>query len=233
MSNNHELEQFEKEHVHSIYSKIATQFDETRVHNWRYVQEFIEATPTDPNVKICDGGCGNGKYMLLRKDQFYGCDMCQELVDICVSKGLNAIKGDIMNIPFDTESFDRVICIAVLHHLSSDERRMDAIKELLRITKKDGKVLITVWACEDEGEANKKKKSFSQFPEQAVPKSVIMTKQDVSVPWNKFDEHMGDRYYHLFKERELFELCNKIPGVHIVDYLYERGNWNIVLHKTV
>jgi ubiquinone/menaquinone biosynthesis C-methylase UbiE len=226
MSQEHEL--FENEHVHKIYRKIATDFDRTRVNNWRYVEEFIEEIPVDSNAKIADIGCGNGKYMLLRKDQFYGCDMCQELVDICVGKSLNAVKGDIMKIPFETDSFDKVICIAVLHHLSSEERRLDAIKELIRIAKKGGKILITVWACEDEGEANKKKKSFAQFPE----KSVNMTAQDVSVPWKKFDEHMGDRYYHLFKERELFELC-KITGVDIVDYLYERGNWNIVLHKTM
>jgi ubiquinone/menaquinone biosynthesis C-methylase UbiE len=227
MSQEHEL--FENEHVHKIYSKIASDFDRTRVNNWRYVEEFIQETPVDPNIKIADIGMGNGKYMLLRKDQFYGCDMCQELVDICVAKGLNAVRGDIMKIPFDIESFDKVICIAVLHHLSSEERRLDAIKELIRITKKDGKILITVWACEDEGEANKKKKSFIQFPE----KSVNMTEQDVSVPWKKFDEHMGDRYYHLFKEKELFDLCKKITGVNIIDYLYERGNWNIVLHKTM
>ena len=42
--------------------------------------------------------------------------------------------------------YDYVMCIAVIHHLSNKERRKQAIKELLRITKKDGKILIYVWA---------------------------------------------------------------------------------------
>ena len=38
--------------------------------------------------------------------------------------------------------------IAVIHHFSSPERRLNAIKELFRIAKTGGKILIFVWALE-------------------------------------------------------------------------------------
>ncbi|XP_023549869.1 alkylated DNA repair protein alkB homolog 8-like isoform X2 [Cucurbita pepo subsp. pepo] len=45
---------------------------------------------------------------------------------------------------------DAAISIAVLHHLSTENRRKKAIEELLRVVKKGGLVLITVWAVEQE-----------------------------------------------------------------------------------
>ncbi|OMO85742.1 Methyltransferase type 11 [Corchorus capsularis] len=45
---------------------------------------------------------------------------------------------------------DAAISIAVLHHLSTENRRKKAIEELVRVVKKGGLVLITVWAVEQE-----------------------------------------------------------------------------------
>ncbi len=38
--------------------------------------------------------------------------------------------------------------VAVLHHLSTIERRQKAISELIRVTKPGGKIFIEVWAKE-------------------------------------------------------------------------------------
>lgn len=45
---------------------------------------------------------------------------------------------------------DAAISIAVIHHLASPERRLNAIKELVRILKPKGQALITVWAHEQK-----------------------------------------------------------------------------------
>ncbi|KAF7129127.1 hypothetical protein RHSIM_Rhsim10G0118000 [Rhododendron simsii] len=45
---------------------------------------------------------------------------------------------------------DAAISIAVLHHLSTESRRKKAIDELIRVVKKGGLVLITVYAVEQE-----------------------------------------------------------------------------------
>lgn len=40
------------------------------------------------------------------------------------------------------------ICIAVIHHLSTPARRLAALKELTRIVRPHGRILISVWALE-------------------------------------------------------------------------------------
>lgn len=53
-------------------------------------------------------------------------------------------------LPVNSNQVDACICIAVIHHYSTIERRSKAIAELLRVTKPGGKVLISVWALEQE-----------------------------------------------------------------------------------
>ena len=53
--------------------------------------------------------------------------------------------------------FDVTLCIAVLHHLATAERRLEGLKELVRITRPGGLVLVYVWALEQEVKKVKKK----------------------------------------------------------------------------
>lgn len=47
---------------------------------------------------------------------------------------------------------DAVISIAVLHHISSKERRMQLLTEMARIMKPGAKGLVTVWASQQENQ---------------------------------------------------------------------------------
>lgn len=58
--------------------------------------------------------------------------------------------ADVVNLRYRTGFGDATISIAVLHHLSTENRRRKAIEELVRVVKKGGLVLITVWAVEQE-----------------------------------------------------------------------------------
>lgn len=49
------------------------------------------------------------------------------------------IRADIYNIPFTGETFDVIICQSILEHLKDLDR---AVKEALRVLKKDGKVIV-------------------------------------------------------------------------------------------
>ena len=98
------------------------------------------------------------------------------------------IEGNILNIPFDDNYFDNVICIAVIHHLDKREDRVKAIAELLRITKINGKILIYVWSIK-QYEPNEKRK---------------FTKKDELVPfYNKSTNETFYRFYHLYDRDEL------------------------------
>lgn len=51
-----------------------------------------------------------------------------------------------MALPIRSDSVDGIICIAVIHHLASRNRRIQAIAEIVRVLRPSGKALIYVWA---------------------------------------------------------------------------------------
>ena len=46
--------------------------------------------------------------------------------------------------------FDAVVSIGVIHHFCSPDRRVRAIRELARIMKPGGKLMLYVWAYEQK-----------------------------------------------------------------------------------
>jgi ubiquinone/menaquinone biosynthesis C-methylase UbiE len=195
--------------IKKTYDTISTHFSKTRYNIWNCVKLFLDKV--EKNTIIGDIGCGNGKNMLYRKDcNNIGCDLSNNLVNICIQKNLNVVLGNILNIPYKNNIFDYTICIAVIHHLSSINKRKQAINELIRVTKKGGKILILVWAFEQE------KSSRFNF-----------TKQDNYIDWKDKDKNIiGKRFYHVFKQNELEELIDKSLKY---ESFYEKGNWCIII----
>ena len=202
----------EEINVKGVYNKIAEEFSNTRYRPWTCVESFLDNV--EVGCKIGDIGCGNGKNMKYRVDcENYGCDFSEELVKICKSDKLNVVYGDILSIPFEDKQFDYTICIAVIHHLSTPEKRKKAIDEVIRVTKKGGRILLLVWALEQPENSRRKFK-----------------KQDNMVTWkDKKGNLMGERYYYVFKKDELENLIN--DSVTIVESFYELGNWGVILEK--
>ncbi|KAL1223723.1 tRNA (carboxymethyluridine(34)-5-O)-methyltransferase [Cardamine amara subsp. amara] len=141
--------EIEKKYVHRVYDAIAPHFSSTRFAKWPKVAAFLESLPC--GSVILDAGCGNGKYLGLNPSCFFiGCDISHPLIKICSDKGQEVLVADAVNLPYREEFGDAAISIAVLHHLSTENRRKKAIEELVRVVKPGGFVLITVWAVEQE-----------------------------------------------------------------------------------
>lgn len=141
--------EIEKKYVHRVYDAIAPHFSSTRFAKWPKVQMFLNSLPS--GSLILDAGCGNGKYLGLNPNcYFVGCDISAPLINICADKGHEVLVADAVNLPYRTGYGDAAISIAVLHHLSTENRRKKAVEELIRVVKPGGLVLITVWAREQE-----------------------------------------------------------------------------------
>lgn len=96
-------------------------------------------------------GCGEGKYLQTGTQSWMiGTDRSSSLSEKCSSKGNEVATCDITKMPFRDNLFDGIICISVVHHLATETRRIVALKELGRMLKPGGKVLITAWALENE-----------------------------------------------------------------------------------
>lgn len=61
------------------------------------------------------------------------------------------IHMDGMNLLFRDGTFDMVLCVAVVHHLSSKEDRLKILKELVRVVG-DGIIIISVFGYENKRE---------------------------------------------------------------------------------
>jgi SAM-dependent methyltransferase len=202
--------------IHEVYDNIAHDFDRTRFQVWPIIKKFINSLPA--NCTIADIGCGNGKNIdLSRKDINYkGMDISSEFVKICIKKGLDVIQGNILNIPFENNQFDNSMSIAVIHHLFDRMDRVKAISELLRITKKDGFVLLYVWAF---NQPEKSKRKFSSY--------------DEMVPYKTISGEIYYRYYHLYQENELESEVIEVKDYNcdIIESDYEYGNYYVIIKK--
>ncbi|KAL6912125.1 hypothetical protein ACP4OV_000930 [Aristida adscensionis] len=141
--------EIEKKYVHRVYDSIAPHFSSTRFAKWPKVAEFLNSLR--PGSVVLDAGCGNGKYLGFNSECFFiGCDISPPLIEICSGRGHEVLVADAVNLPYRDNFGDAAISIAVLHHLSTVDRRRKAIEELIRVVRRGGLVLITVWAREQE-----------------------------------------------------------------------------------
>lgn len=199
----------EKTNVKYIYNIISEDFNRTRYSVWKSVEEFIKTFSTNSN--FLEIGCGNGKNMLLRPNNFIGCDNCENFLKLCKKKNLNVINCCATKLPFCNNSFDASISVAVIHHLSTYERRIKAISEQIRVTCVGGKIFIEVWGFENNNR-------------------VVDGKQDSMVPW-KYKGKIYNRYYHFFKKEELLNIIKIFKNVIIETICCEKYNWIIILRK--
>lgn len=80
----------------------------------------------------------------------------------------SAIVADSLSLPHPLHTFDFAISIAVIHHLSTPARRVEAVQALLETLKQDGRALVFVWALEQKDS----RRGWDEGHE-----------QDVMVPW--------------------------------------------------
>jgi len=204
-----------------VYNTIAVDFSGTRYALWKGVTSFLDSLT--PNTLVCDIGCGNGKYLSYRSDlQMYACDASSHLVSIAKFKHpcASVILANALNLPYKNQEFDAIISIAVLHHIKTQEERIQFIRELVRILKPGGRAMITVWATQQDD--NKRFKKWQKLNEN----------NDYIVPYTQKNKIVLDRFYHLFTDTECIELIMQSTHlVHIERIEYEKNNWQIVIVK--
>ncbi len=92
--------------------------------------------------KILDAGCGTGGafHYLKKFGDVTGVDVSDEALRLARTLG-TVKKGDIVKLPFDSSTFDVVVCLDVLYHRWVGDYRM-ALAEFYRVLKPGGIVLI-------------------------------------------------------------------------------------------
>jgi alkylated DNA repair dioxygenase AlkB/SAM-dependent methyltransferase len=210
----------ERDHVHAVYDAIATQWHHTRGKRgvlWPGATQFLKRLPV--GSVVADVGCGDGKYfpaVWQAGSYVIGTDISRPLLETAftverdnvpdtrkVSAHRASLRdrpavavGDCMNVPLRSKSVDAAICIAVMHHLSTPERRARCVEELVRIVRPGGTINIQAWAMEQAQNSRRRFAAPDVFvPFNAQPK--YLEKVDVN---NSSDANTGGESSGFSKE---------------------------------
>jgi len=97
---------------------------------------------------VLDAGCGSGRNMveLARLGAVTGIELSRTSVSLARARLLGeVVEGSVLDMPFDSDSFDLAASLDVIEHLDVD---LDALRELRRVVAPGGFLLVTVPAYE-------------------------------------------------------------------------------------
>ncbi len=219
------------EDVKTTYNTIAGDFSNTRNRAENEFEKFEKYITGDK--KILDLGCGNGRLLLFLKgiikekdlsQNYSGVDNSEQLLKIAREKhpGINFILGDQLQIPLKNESCDLIFNIRAFHHIPSKQLRNDALKEMKRVLKDDGILMISVWNLWQKKYLLELASAFAR----CILTSGGYAYNDTLIKWGK----QRKRYYHAFTRRE-FQKTVERGGLKIHDFSNVGHDYVIIAGK--
>jgi SAM-dependent methyltransferase len=240
----------ELHHVRDVYDRVATQWAGTRYKAWPEVERFLREHALK-NALVGEIGCGNGKNLaeainVTGSSLVIANDVSQPLCEIASMQSPRAELqvADIVSLPLRSEIFDVVLCIAVLHHLSTPKRREQAVKECARVLRAGGKALFFAWAQEQDdgvsGHAFQEQDVFVPFHQKTYmhgwEKAFMPKHVDEDIGHGIMDESKRSvvlqRYCHVFIKGELEAIVNSVPEMEVISSFRDAGNWAVIAVKT-
>ena len=91
--------------------------------------------------RILDAGCGVGAFSepWTRANTVVGVDFSEKSLEFAAARGLQTLSADLTALPFESGSFDLVVCIGVIQLI---ENYQPVLAELARVTKPGGMLLV-------------------------------------------------------------------------------------------
>jgi ubiquinone/menaquinone biosynthesis C-methylase UbiE len=207
------------EKVKSDYQITADSFDQTRQNLW---QEFLGFKKYVKKAdKVLDLGCGNGRLSELfdgMEIDYVGIDNSQSLIDKAKNRYPNKkfITSDIIDLPFTDGEFDIIFFIATFHHIPSLILRQKVIKEVKRVLKPGGILIMTNWNLFNRQHLPN---TFKYF----ILNLVGLTKMDFKDVLVKWKKPLVLRYYHAFTKREIARVLKNNDFKIIKNYWSKKG----------
>ncbi len=189
-----------------FYEKIAADFSRTRETIWEEFNPLLKYV--QDGYKILDLGCGNGRLLSFlegKQIDYVGVDNSKELLALAAERypDKKFILSDGINLSFGDNSFDMVWCLAVFHHLPGKELRLMFLKEVYRVLKPGGRVLISVWYL---WPTLKHWRTFLKYFFLKIFGFSSLDFGDVYKNWGK----IGKRFIHNFSKKELKDILEEV-----------------------
>ncbi|MDO8240415.1 MAG: class I SAM-dependent methyltransferase [Candidatus Moranbacteria bacterium] len=211
------------------YDQMAEKFSGTRNFFWPELS-FIKDVVSEES-KILDFGCGNGRLLEILQEknpQYFGVDISQKLIDLAKQKypqfaqNFSKISGQ-PSLAFPDEFFNNIVSVAVFHHFPDQKFRLAMAKELFRVTKPGGKIVVTVWNLWQE--------KYKKYVWKNRIRKVFFLSQldwsDCEIPFKNNKGEVFTRFHHAYTKKDLANLFSQagfeIEKVEVVN------NKNLVL----
>ncbi|MFX1299051.1 MAG: methyltransferase domain-containing protein [Promethearchaeota archaeon] len=171
------------------------------------IAEFAEICKKNKFKRILDLACGSGRHILYLAElgfEVYGLDFSNEGIKKAksqlIEKKLHAelfVNSMYKKFPFTDNFFDAIICIRAIHHNTISKIRI-AIKEIERVLKPNGLILITVPKKKSKKEVPKERRFGIKY---IAPRTyIILGGEEKGVPHYSFNKTL------LYKEFRNFEI---------------------------
>jgi SAM-dependent methyltransferase len=119
-------------------------------HHWWYrgrrkvLHAELDRLPLAPGARILDAGCGSGRTLeeLAPLGTVSGLELDPSAAAVARARGKgDVVEGRLEELPWDDATFDLITCLDVIEHTPDDRV---TLRELLRVTKPGGYLLLTV-----------------------------------------------------------------------------------------
>jgi ubiquinone/menaquinone biosynthesis C-methylase UbiE len=209
-------------YVKNIYNIIASHFDVTRTYYSSIVSLFLDDLSKYTN--LLEIGCGNGKHLKYRQDIYHmGIDFSLGMCQVCHKKGLNITLANSLHLCFKDNYFDNSLCVAMLPHIVTEQSRIQVLRQICRVTKPLGKILIQVWSTYY---INKKICKVNKYTK-------LNQNEDYLIKWTLPNTNTYyERFYHLFTKSEIIKLIKMNTQFNVIKITLEYHNWIIICQKS-
>lgn len=128
---------------------------EAEERQWWYAgQRAIALALVEPwaggrKLRLLDAGCGTGYNLLAFAGlgSTTGIDLSQDAIELCRERGVRAVRGSVLQLPFAAGAFDLATSFDVIYHdWVTDDRA--AVAEMARVLKPGGALVVRVPALE-------------------------------------------------------------------------------------
>jgi len=198
------------EETRKNYNLTAEDYTRTRA----FIPEDLKCLGeyTEERERVLDSGCASGRFYEVLKDKnadFYGIDFSEKLIDIAKKQypeGKFQV-ANVLNAPFPENYFDKVYSISVLHNIPSKELQLQYLKEMKRILKPGGFLVLRVW---DFWTRREGWRLFLKYTFLKLFGESKLDFFDVFVPWKDSQEKVVvQRYFHCFTKRNIVSLVKE------------------------
>jgi len=175
----------------------------------RLLKCLLSRKEIQKNCPLIDIGCGVGSNLsFLQSLGFRAIGVDSEIYSLSLAKrrlsAIPLINGDLLKLPFKTNSVELVIATDILEHLQDDIR---GIKEIHRVLKQEGKVVLTVpafqflWGIQDDVGKHQRRYSKKQLEEKMEMEGFKILRSSYFNFFLFFPILLSRRFIHLFSLR--------------------------------